>query len=72
MKRWNGWGDDTVDYPLHGSIDRFLGNLLGPGVSPVDVQLGDVAAKVPASRLPAHDLISTEPVERVRHPGARN
>jgi alkyldihydroxyacetonephosphate synthase len=67
MRRWNGWGDDTIDYPLHGSIERFLGNLLGPGTPPVDAQLGDVVASVPASRLPAHDLISIEALDRVHH-----
>ncbi len=67
MRRWNGWGDDTINYPLHGGIDRFLTDRVGPGLPPADVPLAEVAAAVPASCLASHPLISVEPVNRVRH-----
>ena len=33
MRRWNGWGDDTVDYPLPDNAADFLVPRLGPGAS---------------------------------------
>lgn len=67
MRRWNGWGDDTIDYPLSAATERVLLDLLGPGTPPRDVTLAEVAAAVPPSRLPDHPLVSTEAAERVRH-----
>jgi alkyldihydroxyacetonephosphate synthase len=67
MRRWNGWGDDTVIYPLHEGPRCFLEALVGPGTPPQDATLEEVAAAVPPSRLPMHPLISDDPVDRVRH-----
>ncbi len=67
MRRWNGWGDDTIDYPLPENAAAFLAELVGPGTPRTDVPLAEVAASVPESRLPAHSLISTDPVLRVQH-----
>ena len=67
MRRWNGWGDDTFDYPLPDSARRFLDAALGPGHPPDDATLADVVATVPASRLAAHPLICTAPETRLRH-----
>jgi alkyldihydroxyacetonephosphate synthase len=67
MRRWNGWGDETVVYPLHESPRRFLEELVGPGMPPHDAKLEDVAATVPPSRLPEHPLISDQPADRLRH-----
>ncbi|MBN2471392.1 MAG: FAD-binding oxidoreductase [Anaerolineae bacterium] len=67
MRRWNGWGDDTHDYPLPEGAAIFLEEAVGPGQPPQDTPLEDVIAAVPASRLPAHPLVSTDPEARVRH-----
>ena len=67
MRRWNGWGDDTVTYPLHEAAKQFLEQLVGPGSPPKDVTLEQVAAGVPACRLPFHALLSDAPIDRVRH-----
>jgi alkyldihydroxyacetonephosphate synthase len=67
MKRWNGWGEETVTYPVHPSLTVFLERMLGPGRPPHDVAFADVIATVPVSRLPAHPLISTEADVRVLH-----
>jgi len=67
MIRWNGWGDDTVVYPLHEGPRDFLAVLVGPGSPPRDVSLEEVVASVPPSRLPAHSLVSYDPADRVRH-----
>ncbi|WP_372873546.1 FAD-binding oxidoreductase [Pseudomonas sp.] len=67
MRRWNGWGDEAtvVELPSHGEV--FLADLIGPGQVLADASLEQVLAKVPASRLPAHPLISQDAEERVRH-----
>jgi len=73
MRRWNGWGDEAVTYPLPPSATRFLADLLGPGRSPRDAALDDVIRAVPASRLPPHPLphplppVTTEAEARLRH-----
>jgi alkyldihydroxyacetonephosphate synthase len=67
MRRWNGWGDDTIDYPLHPGPARFLEELVGPGTPPRDATLAEVLATVPPSRLPAHSLISDDAEGRLRH-----
>ena len=67
MRRWNGWGDDTITYPLHDAPRSFLEELVGPGTPPSDVGFAAVVTAVPPSRLPAHPLVSDEPGDRVRH-----
>jgi alkyldihydroxyacetonephosphate synthase len=67
MRRWNGWGDDTITYPLPDSAARFLEALVGPGTPPQDASLEQVVGLVPASRLPDHPLVSTDPLKRLLH-----
>ncbi len=67
MRRWNGWGDDSVAYPIDPHALDTLRAVIGAGIPPVDVSLHDVLAQVPTSHLPPHPLITNDPVERVRH-----
>jgi alkyldihydroxyacetonephosphate synthase len=67
MRRWNGWGDETIDDHLPEGARHFLEELVGPGTPPHDATLGEVLATVPASRLPDHPLVSTGAAGRVRH-----
>ena len=67
MKRWNGWGDEEIQYPLPDSAARYLAGLLGEGLRLEDVPFGKALASVAPSRLPHHPLISTDPEERLRH-----
>jgi alkyldihydroxyacetonephosphate synthase len=67
MRRWNGWGDEHVDYALPASATPFLLQAVGPATPPRDARLADVVRSVPPSRLPPHPLVSTEPVERLLH-----
>ncbi|MEW5932136.1 MAG: FAD-binding oxidoreductase, partial [Bacillota bacterium] len=67
MRRWNGWGDEAITYPVPPGAQRYLEAALGPGTPPRDVALAEVVARVPPSRLPAHPLVSTDPEQRVRH-----
>ncbi|MCG8402134.1 MAG: FAD-binding oxidoreductase [Firmicutes bacterium] len=67
MRRWNGWGDDSVHYPVTPETMAFLEKKLGPGKPPKDISLSEAVAGVPVSRLPEHPLISTDALERLRH-----
>ncbi len=67
MRRWNGWGDDTVVYPLPASAARFLQARVGAGLAPSDVTLEQVISAVPPSRLPAHPMVSDDRLDRVKH-----
>jgi len=67
MRRWNGWGDEANKMDMPASGNEFLKDLVGTGVPIADVDLDSVMAKVPASRLPEHPLISTDAEQRVRH-----
>ncbi|MFZ5647566.1 MAG: FAD-binding oxidoreductase [Bacillota bacterium] len=67
MKRWNGWGDEAINFSLPLSAGEFLAKQLGPGITPRDASLQTSVAAVPSSRLPAHHLVSTDPAERLLH-----
>ena len=67
MRRWNGWGDDATSYALPESAARYLAALIGDGSPTPDASLEQALASVPASRLPAHPLVQTEPHERLLH-----
>jgi len=67
MKRWNGWGDDSVIYPLPPSAAAYLEELIGPGITPKDVSLAQALSAAPASRLPKHPLIVDDRLTRLNH-----
>jgi len=67
MRRWNGWGDDSINYPLPDSAAYYLQTLVGPGLPSPDVPQEQLLRSISASRLPTHPLISTEPLERLLH-----
>ncbi|MEE2869215.1 MAG: FAD-binding oxidoreductase [Pseudomonadota bacterium] len=67
MRRWNGWGDSANNYPLKPSGLRFVQARLGRAEPLPDAELQSVLDQVPASRLAAHPLVSTDPEIRVRH-----
>lgn len=66
MKRWNGWGNIEVEYPLHESALSFLESKLGPSRKPQDISLEELTKKVPQSHI-GHKLVTTDSFDRVRH-----
>lgn len=68
-RRINGWGDDTVDYPLHSHLSSFLEEVCGPATRPHDTDLTKLLeqSRQTPTRLPDHHLISTEPLDRLKH-----
>lgn len=67
MRRWNGWGDEAVLYPVPPSAARFIEQLIGPGKPPKDASLENVLNRVPSSRLPQHSLVSHDKAIRLKH-----
>jgi len=80
MRRWNGWGDDTRDYPVPPALVELLTDSIGPARAPDDVTLATAVGQVPPSRLPedasrppggpgdvADHLLSTDPADRLLH-----
>ncbi|MGD8814632.1 MAG: FAD-binding oxidoreductase [Anaerolineales bacterium] len=67
MRRWNGWGSESVDYPLPPSAADYLVGMVGKGASVPDASLESVLESVPTSRLPPHPLVRQDPTERLMH-----
>ncbi len=67
MKRWNGWGEESVDAHLAPSAQQLLVKLVGTGSPQRSCPLEQAIATVPTSRLANHPLVSTEPEDRLRH-----
>ena len=67
MRRWNGWGEESVVAQVPEAALTQLAGHLGPGQPGPDAPWPEVVAAVPASRLPAHPLVTTEPAPRMRY-----
>jgi len=67
MRRWNGWGDDSVLYPLPEGGPVKLAEWVGESSPPHDATLEEVIRTIPASRLPADATVTTAPEIRLRH-----
>jgi alkyldihydroxyacetonephosphate synthase len=67
MRRWNGWGDDAIQFELGADALAFLGERIGLGVAPGDASFEQACAGVPPSRLAPHRLVDTSAAERVLH-----
>lgn len=67
MRRWNGWGDDTVSYPVPAQAVEFLAARVGPGAPPRDATAAEALARVPPPHPLAHVLVKSDAVERLRH-----
>ena len=67
MRRWNGWGDESVRVEVpQGALD-YLRELIGPGNPPPDASFESVTTDVPPSRLPQHPLVDVTPATRALH-----
>ena len=70
MHRWNGWGDDTIQYPLSPRALTFLREAVGEAEPPRDASLAKVLATIPPSRLhdlPGNGLIQVDERDRLKH-----
>ena len=67
MRRWNGWGDESISVQLEGEARAFLGARLGRGTAPQDATFEQACAGLPQGRLPRHPLVDASPATRARH-----
>ncbi|KFI06564.1 FAD-binding oxidoreductase [Massilia sp. BSC265] len=67
MRRWNGWGDDSVDMELGTEARYFLFERLGQGSAPTDATFDAACAQLVPGRLPPHPLVDASPQSRLRH-----
>jgi len=67
VRRWNGWGDDSMDFPVPGCARAYLEEVLGEGTRTPGASLSGVIGRVPRPRLPTHKLVTHDPLHRVRH-----
>jgi alkyldihydroxyacetonephosphate synthase len=67
MRRWNGWGEESITRPIPPRGLEILVDQIGKGRPIPDYPLGKLLDRVPASRMPQHPLISTDPQLRLDH-----
>ena len=67
MRRWNGWGDDSVEVELAPEARTFLEARIGSGSAPQDATFDRACTQVPPGRLAHHPLVDTSPTVRARH-----
>ncbi len=72
MRRWNGWGDESVAYALHDDALGFLAGRIGGGAPFADAPFDAACASLAPSRLegaglPAHIAFATDAPTRLRH-----
>ncbi|MBK9090644.1 MAG: FAD-binding oxidoreductase [Holophagales bacterium] len=67
MRRWNGWGDDTVSVALPARAVQALSAWVGAGTPPRDATPAEALTAVSPSRLETKDLLSLDPWERLLH-----
>lgn len=67
MRRWNGWGDDTIEVALGEEALAFLRAGIGAGTAPRDAAFDALCGALPPGRLPAHPLADARPATRLAH-----
>lgn len=67
MRRWNGWGDDTIAVPLGEGALAFLRGAIGAGTAPRDAVFDALCASLPPGRLPPHALVDASAPARLAH-----
>lgn len=67
MRRWNGWGQTSTNYPLPVNAADFLTKQIGHGSQTEDARLESILERVPASRLPEQPALDTSPHTRLLH-----
>jgi alkyldihydroxyacetonephosphate synthase len=67
VRRWNGWGDETVSVALPARAAETLASWVGPGTRPSDATPEEALSSVPASRLAPVNGLAVDPWERLLH-----
>jgi alkyldihydroxyacetonephosphate synthase len=67
MRRWNGWGDDAITYPLPPNALPFLELRVRTARRPNDAGMPEILRRIPNARFRSHNLISNDSLIRLRH-----
>jgi len=67
MKRIQGWGKSSTDYPVPYPARRYLERVVGKPQNLENVPVEDLINQVPSSKCPPHSKISADPEDRLRH-----
>ncbi len=67
MKRFQGWGDINVDYPVPEPARNYLSNYFGNPLKLKNASPEDILQRVPQSRLKPPPMITTDPLQRASH-----
>lgn len=67
MRRWNGWGDDTINFELNADALAFLAQQIGSGTPVADAAFEQACAQIRPTRLAPHRLISTDAAARLHN-----
>ena len=66
MRRWNGWGDDSIKPELNADALAFLQQRVGQSRPFQDATLAEACRNIAPGRLPAHRLIDSAAEARLR------
>src|SRR5512134_3335533 len=67
MLRWNGYGEETISYPLSDSARVYFGQILGVANRPPDVRRESLDIPPPHLFSKSHFLLQTDDEMRLRH-----
>lgn len=65
MRRWNGWGEEEIVYPVPKEAREFLATELGVGVPAPSIRAEEIP--IAPSRSPNHPLVVDDPKVRLLH-----
>ena len=67
MLRWNGYGEESITYPLSDSARVYFSKILGSASPPADVQRESLTIPTPYSFSNSNTLLHTDDETRLRH-----
>jgi alkyldihydroxyacetonephosphate synthase len=65
LRRWNGWGNASIQMELSPKSQAYLSQRIGEGTAYRDYPLDRFLKRMPAARLPGHPLVSADPRQRL-------
>ena len=57
MRRWNGWGDESVEFVLTPKAETLVAGQIGSGARQADVSLDYLVARVPSGVPPVPGVV---------------
>jgi alkyldihydroxyacetonephosphate synthase len=65
LRRWNGWGDASIQMELSRTGRAYLNQRIGEAKAYPDYPLDGFLKRMPAARLPGHTLVTADPRPRL-------